>query len=348
MIILIILAIFIIGIALAVGIYVHNNLHYDEKPLKKAYTAGYVEKTVTLEDGSELNYAEGPDNGAALLLIHGQGMSWEDYSRVLPDLAASYHVYAVDCYGHGKSSHDATKYSCVVMGKNFVWFIENVMKEQCVVSGHSSGGILAAWIASNAPKDVLGLVLEDPPFFSVEPDEMQNTFVWLDSFQVNHDFLNQSEVKDSDVYYFQHSYFWGLWGGLQQAVAKSAVKYKAQHPGKSIKLWYIPCGWIHGTLYFNEFDPQFAETFYNGSWLSGVSQEEILKGINCPSIYIKAATLYGKDGVLYAANTDEDAKLVHSLVQGNEMITIKSGHDIHFEHSIEFLQIMKNFLTKIK
>lgn len=219
MIILIILAIFIIGIAFAVGIYAHNNLHYDEKPLGKAYAAGYVEKTVALDDGSVLNYAEGPDNGTALLLIHGQGMSWEDYSRVLPDLAASYHVYAVDCYGHGKSSHDATKYSCVVMGKNFVWFIENVMKEQCVVSGHSSEGILAAWIALNAPKDVLGLVLEDPPFFSVEPDEMRNTFVWLDSFQVNHNFLNQSEVKDSDVYYFQHSYFWGLWGGLQQAIA---------------------------------------------------------------------------------------------------------------------------------
>lgn len=92
-------------------------------------------------------------------------MCWEDYSNVLPKLAKYYHVYAVDCHGHGKSSHDPRKYNCTSMGMDFLWFIKNVIKESCVISGHSSGGILAAWIAANAKDDVLGLVLEDPPFF---------------------------------------------------------------------------------------------------------------------------------------------------------------------------------------
>ena len=51
----------------------------------------------------------------------------------------------------------------------------------------------------------------------------------------------------------------------------------------------------------------------------------------------EATTQYGEDEVLYAANNDEDAEKVHSLMKGNEMITIKSGHDIHFEHPDEFI-----------
>lgn len=38
-----------------------------------------------VQDGvAVVNYAEGPDNGPALLLVHGQGMQWEDYARMLP------------------------------------------------------------------------------------------------------------------------------------------------------------------------------------------------------------------------------------------------------------------------
>ena len=38
-----------------------------------------IEKQLILEDDSVIHYAEGPDNGPALLLLHGQQVSWEDY-----------------------------------------------------------------------------------------------------------------------------------------------------------------------------------------------------------------------------------------------------------------------------
>lgn len=337
----------IVVAATALGIYAYQNMNYDKKPLAKTYSAGYTEKQVTLDDGTVLNYAEGPNNGPALLLIHGQSMEWEDYSRVLPGLAEYYHVYAIDCHGHGESSHDSSKYTGVSMGRDLVRFIEKVIGEPSVVSGHSSGGILAAWIAANAPEDVLGIVLEDPPFFSVEPHEMQNTFAWRESFQIVHNFRNQTATEDYVVYYMENSYLWGLFGDLRKLIAKSTRKYRAEHPGEPLKLWYIPYQWIHGTLYLDHFDLDFSETFYTGSWFEGFDQEEILSKVNCPSVYIKAATQYGKDGVLYAANSDKDAQKVHSLIKGNEMITQKSGHDIHFEQPEEFIRIMVDFLSKI-
>ncbi|MGE4283810.1 MAG: alpha/beta fold hydrolase [Clostridia bacterium] len=343
-----VLVIIIVVATIALGAYAYQNIHYDEKPLAKTYSAGYEEKKVTLDDGTILNYAEGPNNGAALLLIHGQAMQWEDYSRVLPELAEYYHVYAIDFHGHGKSSHDPSKYTGVAMGQDFIWFIKNVIGEPSVISGHSSGGVLAAWIAANAPENVLGVVLEDPPFFSVEPEEMQNTFVWLEGFKIVHNFRNQTDTDDYVVYYMENSYFWGLFGDLRKIIAASTKNYRTKHPGEPLKLWYVPYDLIHGTRYLDNFDTEFSETFYTGTWFEGFDQQETLSNIECPSVYIKAATLYGEDGVLYAANSDEDAEKVHSLIEGNKMITIKSGHDIHFEHPDEFIEIIVDFVNKIK
>ncbi|MDZ4133344.1 MAG: hypothetical protein U1E11_09440 [Dethiobacteria bacterium] len=40
------------------------------------------------------------------------------------------------------------------MGNDFIWFIENVIKESAVISNHSSGGLLAAWLAAYSPSNV--------------------------------------------------------------------------------------------------------------------------------------------------------------------------------------------------
>ena len=58
-----------------------------------------------------INYGEVENGRPALLLIHGQMSVWEDYAPVLPELSKSWHIYAVDVYGHGGSTHDESLYS---------------------------------------------------------------------------------------------------------------------------------------------------------------------------------------------------------------------------------------------
>jgi hypothetical protein len=83
-------------------------------------------------------------------------------------------------------------------------------------------------------------------------------------------------------------------------------------------------------MYFlDDYDPAFGDAFYDGSWMAGVSQQDMLRSISCPTVYLKAKTSYGKDGVLYAASTDEDAALVRASTPSCEMTVIESGHDIH-------------------
>lgn len=77
------------------------------------------------------------------------------------------------------------------------------------------------------------------------------------------------------------------------------------------------------TLAPEEYHLAFAEAFYTGTWFQGFNQEETLSKIDRPVVYPKASTAYGSDGVLYAANSDEDAEKVHRLIKGSEMINIK-------------------------
>ena len=91
-------------------------------------------------------------------------------------------------------------------------------------------------------------------------------------------------------------------------------------------------------MYLQNFDMRFSDTYYTGSWFDGMDQAETLSNIQCPTVYLKALVQYGKDGMLYAANSDEDAARVMQLVDNCQMLTIKSGHNIHCEHPDFFVK----------
>ncbi|HHZ06975.1 MAG TPA: alpha/beta fold hydrolase [Clostridiales bacterium] len=140
------------------------------------------EKDYLNKEQFHIHYAEiqsdAPHGTIPLVLIHGQCMCFRDYESVFEALSEWYHIFAVDCLGYGKSEKNAELYTCEKIGNLLCEFIEKVIGEPCIVSGHSSGGILAAYIAGQIPAMVKGLLLEDPPFFNVEPGEVENTFVY--------------------------------------------------------------------------------------------------------------------------------------------------------------------------
>ena len=142
-----------------IGGYIFNNMTYFERDMAAVWRAGFVEKQLMI-NGSSLNYAEGPNNGPVLLLIHGQAVDWKNYAKVLPKLSQQYHVFAIDCYGHGNSAHVPEKYSTVAMGTDIATFIEKVIGEPVLVSGHSSGGLLAAWLAAGPTSNEYGEVID--------------------------------------------------------------------------------------------------------------------------------------------------------------------------------------------
>ncbi|WP_071392869.1 alpha/beta fold hydrolase [Bacillus tuaregi] len=340
----------IILLVFIIGSYFYTNMTYIEKPLKKMYSAGFTEKQIKLSDGTVLNYGEGPKNDKTpLLFIHGQGMTWEDYAKVLPELSKHYHVYAIDCHGHGESDKNPEKYTAKAMAEDFSEFIEVVIGEKTVISGHSSGGMIAAWMAAHSPEFVLGTVIEDAPFFSTEPGRRENTYVWVDGFQLFEDFKKQDEVDDYFAYYLEHSYWKRIFGDfLWNWFSRDAIAYHEKHPDEPVHLIYLPPQinrMFESKTY--PYDYRFGEAFYDNTWFKDYNQAEVLAKIKTPTVFIKANTNYDGD-LLLAALSDVDADRVVQLLENGKRIDIDTpGHDIHYDKPEEFIQIMIEFLDSL-
>ena len=81
--------------------------------------------------------------------------------------------------------------------------------------------------------------------------------------------------------------------------------------------------------------------FLRSSWLTAMDSL-------IPNSGIVYKTKYGKDGVLWAANSDESADRMMSLLGNCKRKIVKSGHDIHFEKPWYFFKAMKILEKMIK
>jgi pimeloyl-ACP methyl ester carboxylesterase len=115
----------------------------------------------------QLHYAEAPGSGPPLLLLHGIFGSSETYAALMPELAETAHVYALDLRGHGHSDRapDGEAYRVPDYSRDVQTFLGTVVNEPAVLAGHSLGGLVGAWTAAYAPDLVHGLFLEDPPIY---------------------------------------------------------------------------------------------------------------------------------------------------------------------------------------
>ncbi len=298
------------------------------------------------EDKSpELMIKEIPEGTVSLAII------MDDLDVSFKEYFTHYTIYLVDCFGHGDSEKNPALYRCKIIGDAIADFIKNVVKKECIISGHSSGGILAAYVAGVIPKLVKGVMLENPPFFNAMPGEFENTFVYHDGFKVMHDFLNQTEETEYLVYNIENGYIFNYLGTkffgknwAHELAMEMKEKLKAA-PGTIPKCEKVSDKSFHGFVYMNKFDKLFAESFYTGEWFEGVTQEEILKSVKCQVVYLKAKTRYGKDGILWAANTDEAADKMMSLLANAKKIVVRSGHDIHYEKPRCFLRALQKLGT---
>src|SRR5580698_813016 len=98
-----------------------------------------------------INYATvGKESLPPLLLIPGQTESWWGYEAAMPLLAEHFQVHAVDLRGQGRSTWTPGRYTLDNIGNDLVRFMDLVIGRPAVVSGLSSGGVLAAWLSAYA------------------------------------------------------------------------------------------------------------------------------------------------------------------------------------------------------
>lgn len=295
-------------------------------------------------DGIKLKYYESKNDLQPLVLLHAQGVDSLSFSKVIKPLSKRFHVYAVDYYGHGGSPHDASKYNVKAIGDAIISFIKDVVNSKIWLLGHSSGGLIAAYIAAESDW-CERLILEDPPFFSSQGEQRKQTFNYIDLSTVCHQYLSQSEEQDFVLYYFTNQYCWNFFPEESREKVKSklvpmAAKYRKKHPDKSLKVMFWPKAALSAFQGMNQYDPKFGEAFYNDSFHCGIPHKEILQKIKCKTVFMKAKTERNDEGILMAALGEEELERVSGLIQDCTVVRFDSGHGIHFEKPKEFVRCL--------
>ena len=326
---------------LAFLLYVLRNVGYHAWDMRRVRRAGFIERDESV-NGFDMHYAEGPGGGPPLLLIHGQAVDWTSYARVLPALSRRFHVYVVDCPGHGGSGRlPGGDYTACAAGQILADFAAQVIAEPFVVSGHSSGGQLAAWVAAALPAQVRGVVLEDPPMFTTAPPRSQSTWNHVDLATSCHTFLEQTGGDGDFVAHFvQHSRIWGFFGDASEKLIQHGLDYHRRHPDRPVRYWFLPP--LMNEMYraLPAYDPRFGDAFWTGEWDRGLDQAWTLSQIAAPTVLIHANWKYGEDGILQGAMDDRDAARALACLREGTLVRVDSGHGVHFEKPREFVRIV--------
>ena len=119
-----------------------------------------VEKTFETDSGT-LNYAEGPDSGPPLILLHGITANWTTFMPLAATLSQRWHIYALDFRGHGKSSRVSGQYRLVDHDEDTLQFIRSNFDEPPTIIGHSLGGMVGIMLAAQHPELVRALIVGD-------------------------------------------------------------------------------------------------------------------------------------------------------------------------------------------
>lgn len=352
---------------------------YYGKHVRAALDAGFAERRIRVRPGTEINIAEkvahraadasvpaddaaaargnasGPGVGKhgggtaahpedpriPLLLIPGQGSIWQEYCKVLPHLGDRFRAVAVDVHGHGESSWNPADYTAERIADDITAVLDEVVGGPAIVAGHSSGGIIAALIAARHPGRVRAVLLEDPPFFSTEPDRIGATFTGVDHLAHVGPFLAQDRETDWVCWYMPRSYWKRMFGPLWKVFTRKVVAQRRANPGCVPVIRWVPVGvnriWESIS---HPFDLRFSAAFADGSWLRGVDQARTLADIRCPTAFLKATTRHDKEGTLLAALSDEDLARAEELLADNVTTRVRSSHDIHFARTRAYVKAL--------
>ena len=292
-------------------------------------------------DNNIINYYGTDSNNHILLIIHAQSANSSSYSSVIKKLSKKFHLIIIDCYGHGKSSHNKEKYNIISQGDDLIEFIQYKTAEKISILGHSSGGLIACYIASKS--DLCNnMILEDPPLFSSVGEKRFNYYNYNDLSTICHNFINQEE-EDFVYYYVMNQYMWNFFPEnprekIREKLGKSARKYRKEHPDKPLKIRFWPKKFLEAFNGMEQYDSYFGENFYNDTFNCNIDYSKLLSEINCKTLFMKANTKIADDGIIMGALTDENLQQVTALIKNIRVEYFNCGHGIHNEKKKEFVK----------
>lgn len=130
-------------------------------PAQAELGKGFVSATASV-NGARLHYIKG-GSGPALILIHGFPQDWHAYQAIMPRLAKSFTVIAVDLRGIGRSRAVSGGFDAATMAEDIHQLTDKLKLDHAYVVGHDIGGMVAYAMLRRYPQTLRGAMILDAP-----------------------------------------------------------------------------------------------------------------------------------------------------------------------------------------
>jgi pimeloyl-ACP methyl ester carboxylesterase len=278
-------------------------------------------------DTVTINYAEGPPSGPPLVLLHGGSGRWQNYTHIIPDLAARFHLYAPDFRGHGRSGRVPGRYRLEDYSKDTIAFLRQCVAGPPYLFGSSMGGMVALMVAAQAPDDVRAVVVGDSPLTRR-----------IDSWPHR----NAARAKVAA---------WRRLAGGKLSVDEIVEALKdtpTEIPGQDKPVTMREkhgedasvLTWVATNLYYN--DPDMLTAVLDGTMTAGYEMEKVLPAIRCPVLLLQADPDAG--GMMTDAEVERALPL---LAHPRHVRLEQTGHALFIPDKEPVLRAMVEFLNSL-
>jgi pimeloyl-ACP methyl ester carboxylesterase len=220
-----------------------------------------------------------------------------------------------------------------------VRFIGLAIGRPVIVSGLSSGGVIAAWLSAYAmPGTIRGALYEDPPLFSSE--------VKTSCGQPMRQTIGPMFALMSK--YLGDQWSVGAWDEMREAIRTELPEWLSPVVGMMLNAG----GEIPQRL--KEYDPEWARAFWEGAVFASCDHARMLASVKCPVLYTHHFRYVDeKDGHLLGAASDVQARRVCELVAAaGQKIEYRSfpqmPHSMHGEQPKQFAELLTEFAAKLE
>jgi pimeloyl-ACP methyl ester carboxylesterase len=301
----------------------------------ETYVAHAIAEHVVDLGEVRMNYATSGDaSSPALLLIPGQTESWWGYEAAMPLLAEHFQVFAVDLRGQGRSTRTPGRYTLDNMGNDLVRFLDLVVGRPAIVSGLSSGGVLAAWLSAYAkPGQVVAALYEDPPLFASELRPAMGPGI------------RQCVGPLFDLWstFLGDQWSIGAWDAMREGSAARLPEHMRfipvpDEPPQNLK----------------EYDPEWGRAFWTGTVAASCDHERMLRNVKVSSVLLTHHMRITDDasGFLLGAMSDQQAQRVQNLLTGAGVeVEYRSfpdvGHSMHGDRPELYVETLLDWVESI-
>src|SRR6202521_3999250 len=110
-------------------------------------------------NGTELHYVAAGKSGSPILLVHGFPETWWTFRKLIPLLASTHRVFAVDLRGFGDSANAPGAYDSKVASEDLRLLIDKLDVGPVHLTGQDISGATVFRLAAAHPEDVLSFTV---------------------------------------------------------------------------------------------------------------------------------------------------------------------------------------------